>query len=348
MDEKILVSSSRIAQLRRWLTARFHQSRRRTNPYVVGVPVLDDRLFVGRDALLERIVGLLHHTNVALIGERRAGKTSVLHHLKRRLGRSAAGETAFLSVLVDLQGVPQERVFATLAEEITTELAPLLVGTVFPPARAARDYGFRQLAGDLCAVLATLGYRAGAGSKLVLLIDEGDELASYDTWVNTRLHRLFTRCFPEQLAVVAAAVNVASTWRLVEGPLAALFTHVEVAAITPDAASILIREPIRGMLELEPGVVERICTVTACRPYSIQKLCAALVNRAHEEGVRTITLGDVDALEDRARATWPGGQLGGNKVGLPCVAVATRNQRMDLAVPVGSPAVPSHVPGWSI
>jgi hypothetical protein len=43
-------------------------------------------------------------------------------------------------------------------------------------------------------------------------------------------------------------------------------------------------------------LVEQIISVTECKPYLIQRLCIALVNRAHEENRRTITLADVDAV----------------------------------------------------
>ena len=47
---------------------------------------------------------------------------------------------------------------------------------------------------------------------------------------------------------------------------------------------------------IEDGLVDRIITVTEAKPYLIQKLCVALVNRAHEENRRTITLADVEAV----------------------------------------------------
>ncbi|MGB5400610.1 MAG: hypothetical protein WBO71_10360, partial [Thermoanaerobaculia bacterium] len=57
-----------------------------------------------------------------------------------------------------------------------------------------------------------------------------------------------------------------------------------------------IERPIAGVLKLEEGVVPRIIELTGLRPYLIQKLCIALVNRAYENGARTITVGDVEAI----------------------------------------------------
>jgi hypothetical protein len=40
----------------------------------------------------------------------------------------------------------------------------------------------------------------------------------------------------------------------------------------------------------------RIIELTGLRPYLIQKLCIALVNRAYENGAESITIDDVEAI----------------------------------------------------
>ena len=70
-----------LAQARRRAGLR----RRRFNPYVAGAPVLDERLFFGRQPLVDRILQTVHNNSLLLYGERRIGKTSIQHHLKRRL-----------------------------------------------------------------------------------------------------------------------------------------------------------------------------------------------------------------------------------------------------------------------
>ena len=51
------------------------------------------------------------------------------------------------------------------------------------------------------------------------------------------------------------------------------------------------------MFKLDTGVVERIVERTGGRPYLIQKICIALVNRMHKANRRTIGLDDVDAVD---------------------------------------------------
>ena len=99
---------------------------RRFNPYVAGAPVLDENMFFGRQRLLDRVLQTVHNNSLLLYGERRIGKTSLQHHLKRRLENLRDPQFDFYPVYIDLQGTPQEKFFATLAEDIFQELGPHL------------------------------------------------------------------------------------------------------------------------------------------------------------------------------------------------------------------------------
>jgi hypothetical protein len=43
-------------------------------------------------------------------------------------------------------------------------------------------------------------------------------------------------------------------------------------------------------------VVDRIIELTDRKPYQVQRLCIALVNRMYEQGTRQIRAADVDAV----------------------------------------------------
>ncbi len=70
--------------------------KRRFNPYVAGAPVLSDDLFLGRDPLLDRILQTIHNNSLLLYGERRIGKTSIQHHLKKTSGDHPGSGVRFL------------------------------------------------------------------------------------------------------------------------------------------------------------------------------------------------------------------------------------------------------------
>ena len=281
----------------RRLRQRERLLRRQFNPYVAGAPVLRDDLFFGRQRLLDRILQTLPNNSVLLYGERRIGKTSIQHHLRKRIQGLEDPDYAFFPVLIDLQGTPEERFFSTLAEDIFQQLAPLLDG-LQPSATdsGSADYSYREFLRDVHKVVRILKEKSSKQVKLVLLMDEVDELNSYDPRVNQKLRSLFMKSFAENLVSVVSGVEIKKHWERAGSPWYNFFEEIEVTPFRREDAEELIERPIRGVFKLQDGVVDRIISLTGSRPYLIQKLCVALVNHLHEEKRRTITLADVEAL----------------------------------------------------
>ncbi|MCP3964701.1 MAG: AAA family ATPase [bacterium] len=269
--------------------------KRRFNPYIAGAPVLDEKLFIGRDRLIDRILQTVHNNSLLLYGERRIGKTSLQHHLKRRLQLLDDPEYDFFPVYIDLQGTPQEKFFATLAEDTFHELAPVLEG-LEPTSSIDQDYSYRDLVRDLRNVLKALAAKSAKKVKLVLLIDEVDELNEYDPKINQRLRSLFMKSFAENLVSVVSGVAIKKQWQREGSPWYNFFEEIEVKPFRREDAVELVERPIKGIFKTEDGVVDHIIELTDCKPYLIQKLCIALVNRLHEQDRRTITVADVEAI----------------------------------------------------
>jgi hypothetical protein len=271
--------------------------KRRFNPYVAGAPVLQDDLFFGRELLLKNILQTIHNNSIMLFGERRIGKTSVQHHLKKRLNQVIDPDYAFYPVFIDLQGVPQERFFITLKEELFHEFASLLGEHGGGPISAnVSAYDYRELVDDIRKLLKLLTACTEKKVRVVLLIDEVDQLNSYDPRINQRLRSLFMRNFSENLVAVVSGVGIKKHWDGEGSPWYNFFEEVEVKPFRYEDAKKLIECPIEGIFKLEQGVVDRIISLTECRPYLIQKMCVELVNRMHEERRRIITLADVEAI----------------------------------------------------
>ncbi|HSF14539.1 MAG TPA: ATP-binding protein [Vicinamibacteria bacterium] len=270
--------------------------KRRFNPYVAGAPVLDESLFFGRARLIDRILQTIHNNSLLLYGERRIGKTSIQHQLKKRLERLDDPVYDFYPVYVDLQGTPENRFFRTLADDIFHDLAPMLDGLEPTTGEDGAGYTYRDFVRDIHRILKRLHEKSSKRVKLVLLIDEVDELNDYDPKINQKLRSLFMKSFAESLVSVVSGVEIKKQWEREGSPWYNFFEEIEVKPFRREDAEELIERPIRGIFKLEDGCVDRIISVTECKPYLIQKLCVALVNRAHEENRRTITLADVDAI----------------------------------------------------
>ena len=271
--------------------------KRRFNPYIAGAPVLDTEMFFGRDQLIERILQTIHNNSLLLYGERRIGKTSLQHHLRRRLQQLDDPIYDFFPVYVDLQGTPESQFFATLAEDVFHELEPLLGGMRQGEGlNSDADYGYRELVVDLRRVLKVLEGKSSKQVKLVLLIDEVDELNAYDPRVNQRLRSLFMKSFAENLVAVVSGVEIRKQWDKEGSPWYNFFEEIEVTPIGRDDAENLITRPIGGVFKIDQKVTDRILELTDRKPYHVQRLCVALVNRMYEQGRREITTADVDAV----------------------------------------------------
>jgi tetratricopeptide (TPR) repeat protein len=286
------------------LTARARRRRRlrrrRFNPYIAGGPVFDEALFYGRERLIQRVLETVHTNSLLLHGERRIGKTSILHQLRRRLEALDDPEYRFHPVYVDLQGTPEERFFATLADQVFETLGPPAAdpgATPRAPALARPGYDHHDLMRELQGLIRELQAASAERIKVVLLIDEVDELNDYDPRVNQRLRSLFMKRFAESLAAVVAGVRIRREWEREASPWYNFFEEIEVEAIAPEAARELVLGPIRGVFRVEAGAAERIVEAAGGKPYAIQRRCLALVNRLHEQNRRTITLADVEAVE---------------------------------------------------
>ncbi len=93
------------------------------NPYIAGAPVLEKRMFFGREDVfswIERSLSGKFVNHILVIhGQRRVGKTSVLKHLDERLPEK------YLPIFIDLQGrvnTTLPRFLWWLAREITRTL----------------------------------------------------------------------------------------------------------------------------------------------------------------------------------------------------------------------------------
>lgn len=273
--------------------------RRRFNPFVAGPPVLDPELFVGRDALVDRVLATVPNNSLLLLGERRIGKTSTLQQLRVRLPELDHPRFCFVPVSVDLQGVPEEAFFATVAEAVGESVGDEKMSA----ARVADGYDSRELMRDLRRMLPTVQCPDGRRAKVVLLLDEIDELNGYSHRTNQRLRSLFMRSFADQLVAVAAGVGIAREWDHEGSPWYNFFEEIEVGPVDRAAARRLVTEPLAGVITIDDEAVDRLLEEAAGRPYILQKTALAVVQRVHENGLSRITLEDVKAVVPRGEET---------------------------------------------
>jgi tetratricopeptide (TPR) repeat protein len=300
---------------------RLRARRRRFNPYIAGAPVLDDAMFYGREKLTARMLSTLHRNSLMITGERRIGKTTFLHHLKRVLAADEGSEWQFFPVFVDLQGVPEQAFFHALITETLDSLE--ISARTRSELRASPDpegYEVRDFSHDLQRVIAELATRTSRRVKLALLIDEVDVLNEYSESVNQRLRGIFMKSFSESLVAVMSGVGIRRRWKSEVSPWYNFFDEVELSAFSRDEAEALVREPVAGFFRWQPEAVERVLELSQQRPYLIQKLCVHAVSRMLEHGRGSIRLEDVESARHVVAGEEQAGAADADALERPAVA----------------------------
>ncbi|KAM3092955.1 tetratricopeptide repeat protein [Phormidesmis sp. 146-35] len=277
-------------------------SSNQRNPYIIGRPITESELFFGRDTLFQFIAdNLVQGAQVILLhGQRRIGKSSVLAQIPNFVDLEG-----FEFVPLSLEGDSQKPLAEVLHELARDSLEHFdLMGQVELPSIALLKHKPKLFADrflpDLRKALKT--------QNLVLLLDEFDALADYDSEAAPG------HLFPYLQAAVYEhkelfIIPVVGR-QLHELPrLLGLFREApnqEVGFLDNRSAEQLITQPARGVLEYTPDTIAAILELSAGHPYFTQLICFALFAQAREENRWKITRADVQRVVDNGEGTGRG------------------------------------------
>ncbi|MEO8082716.1 MAG: tetratricopeptide repeat protein [Ardenticatenales bacterium] len=265
------------------------------NPYIL-TPLTNGVGFYGRDSVLQFVRNTLnspYQNVIVLFGQRRIGKTSLLHQL-RQPGETPAG---CRPIYFDLQGRAEhalDQVLFGLAREICRTLSIEL-----PPRAAFEDETFFQY-GFLPEVYRVIGH-----DRLLVLVDEFDVLGGEHVPPDAAYHVLFSYLqdllIDEQRHLTFIFVVGR---RLDELPsrIKATFKSAQckrISALDRASATDLIVEPAKGLVRFDKDAIERLHALTSGHPYFLQLLCYELVDRCLRRGNDRIGAHDIsdDVLE---------------------------------------------------
>jgi tetratricopeptide (TPR) repeat protein len=267
------------------------------NPYVIGVPLTDDAGFYGRQDFFAFITDVLNAAKqnvIVLYGQRRIGKTSVLHRAAGWLEEHGP----FFPVYYDLQGKERQSL-----SEVLENLAQVLARRIDlpkPDAKLFDDAGRFFAKPFLPRVFQRL-----KDKRLVLLVDEFDVLS--DELENPR--SASTTLFPYLQELIATQPQIGFVF-VVGRRIDELATHFQailkqavyrrVGHLRPEESRALIVEPVSGALTYEDAAIRRIQSVAAGHPYFTQLICFEIFNAACASGKKTVTADAVDLSIGRA------------------------------------------------
>ena len=269
-----------------------------TNPYVFDSPIMARELFFGRDdifrSIKEALIDREQDNFIILYGQRRIGKTSVLHQVGHRLSEQ------YISVLIDLQSVPFDSLEGFLREVASTIQQALQRDRDVKVELPSRD----QFLADpehafghdfLTRIEETLGDR-----YLILMLDETQliqEKAQQGPWEDDAFEYFFN--LTHQHARLGLILSIETEGKKIsqEFPsLSSVGVQKKVGVLNRDEAVKLVVQPVQGILTYDPEAVERILSLTSGHPYYVQLLCHSLFAYCQRVNTSAVTLTDVEAI----------------------------------------------------
>ncbi len=217
---------------------------------------------------------------VILHGQRRMGKTSILHHLEKNLG------PAYVSVFANLQtlaAVDSTGAFVfNLCDEIQRRLRKAKIDVPAPqPGDFAEPFtGLRRFLNEV-------EDRIQGGRWLVLMLDEFEMIEEKikDGAIRQDVLYQFRDAMLNRprLAIVLAGLHTLDEMtRDYWSPFFSGSRNVKVSYLDPDAAEMLITNPWDGFdLEYDREAVQLVSDVTGRQPTLLQSVCSALIDRAN-------------------------------------------------------------------
>jgi hypothetical protein len=268
------------------------------NPYIVGNPIEDRKMFFGRvddfEYIRKKVSGAHKGGIIVLCGSRRSGKTSILFQIKNRvLGNE------YIPVLIDMQSitVQTDRDFLELlAREISSALGE--------PDTLVKDEFREKL--DTNPLLAFNEFSTKVtemlgGRNLIVMFDE------YELFESQIDRKRFSK---EVLGMLAY-------WMENSRGIFFLFTgsdkleardsrywesflgkalHRRISFLRENDTMRLIHEPVRDLVFYEDDVPGRIFQLTAGQPFYTQVICQTLVDHLNEFGKNNITSDDLESV----------------------------------------------------
>jgi class 3 adenylate cyclase len=251
----------------------------RGNPYLNRVMIPHPGMFVGRRALVRRIMGRLSGSrpqSLSIVGERRIGKSSLLNFLRSPVGRAMGLQApeSCLFVLADFQqarAIAPEKVLSLIFRELRRQAGMTIEGE--------EDYDALRRVADAVAE---------RSFRLVLLLDEF-ETVTRNAAVGPDFYS-FLRSLANSLPlsfICASGRNLkdlCATREISDSPFFNIFSIVHLGPLEQADAEALVRDPstARGV-PLAP-VLANIMAMGGRLPFFLQIACSAWFEYLEGEG----------------------------------------------------------------
>ncbi len=278
-------------------------------PYYFGPAVQDPSRFYGRQREMSELLRLVRQAragqywHVALIGDHRVGKSSLL----RMLNLTIPEETRSLSTFVDMAGLSSHDFFRSLVRKIAELvfgrsrdtgfvkrlkkasdlkewqriLGPELAVDVLGVFKAKWKTSDEQNWSSFKAILDTLWERLlefGSYDSIVVILDEVSACSRWENCADVLKNwRSTIQALQGYNFLVADAYPLYKMSEDHWSPFFNVFHSTRLRAMSDEDSELLITEPARiGGVSYQPMAVDKIKRLTGRKPYYIQVLCTSI------------------------------------------------------------------------
>jgi hypothetical protein len=255
---------------------------------VVGSPVIDENMFFGRSAIINKIKSTIHKNHFYFLGDRRSGKTSLLKKLTEEIEKLSDTEYSFQPVPVDFQNISEGTLFKSISREFLKSATNLLHRFQLNPVaeKLRRDFKSQTEEANSVDHFAAMFYRIykiispefETHIIFVLMMDEFDKINGFDESLKENFRHIFMRPETYRYLRLVAAGGKLTRWDR-SSPFNFMI-ELGISQLTTEAARQLILTPSKGVVVWEEDVVDSILDFSQNKPYEIQKLCFNIVEYA--------------------------------------------------------------------
>jgi tetratricopeptide (TPR) repeat protein/photosystem II stability/assembly factor-like uncharacterized protein len=270
------------------------------NPYIAGAPVVEARMFFGREEtfswMARSLAGKYVDHILVIHGQRRVGKTSVLKHLSSRLPEQ------YIPIFIDLQGrvsTTLDRFLWWLAREITRGLKEQEINLPRPNREA-----FSQDADHFETQFLPLLEEKLGDRRLLLTFDEFDTLSSTAAQEGLALPFLAILKRMMDHENLNFIFSIGSSGRKLEN-MQATYTaffkqalYKKISFLDWEDARELIVKPVEGILTYDEEAVGFIYELTSGHPYFIQLVCHELFSTCQKTDTWQVSKVTVEEVLD--------------------------------------------------
>lgn len=268
------------------------------NPYSTGTPILESRMFYGREedmTILKENLTRSAKSVIVLYGQRRSGKTTLLLQLI-----NATISDEYIPVLIDMQRVSYQITIQSFLYKVASYIARAMKKNqliVCPPDLT----NFEKDPTDAFDLFLDSIEDQFVERKLILLIDEFEVLE--EQVINGRLQ---SEVFDYLRDIVQHRQYInflfSGTHKITEHTkwYRSIFFHIarhhRLSKLSQQGTEDLIQQPVAGYLEYEPLTVKKIHQLTADQPYLIHLICRYIVDYCNEKRKTYVTINDINVV----------------------------------------------------